>query len=203
MSWTNFNDAQDQQVFTLIPKGTLAKVRMILRPGGFDDPIREWTHGYATRNDNTGAIYLKAEFVVLEGQYAQQKVWSLIGLHSDKGPEWATMGRAFVKGVLNSARGLLPGDESDKAKKSRCIHDLSELDGIEFVARIDVEKDSNGDQHNVIKAAITPEHQDYQKLMGLVAQALPVKSHLSSPSAPAASPAPSATSSITRPSWAQ
>ena len=200
MSWTNFNDAQDQQVFTVIPKGTLAKVRMTLRPGGYDDPSREWSGGYATCNNTTGAIYLKAEFVVLEGDYARQKIWSLIGLHSNKGPEWANMGRAFVKGVLNSARGLHPGDETDKAKTARCIHDLSELDGIEFVAKIDVEKDSNGDQRNVIKTAITPDHKEYQRLMGLAVQALPAKDPFSSPSAPAAPPAPS---SMSRPSWAQ
>ena len=35
--WCDFNDVQ-QQHFDLIPKGTLARVRMTLKPGGFDDP---------------------------------------------------------------------------------------------------------------------------------------------------------------------
>jgi hypothetical protein len=37
-SWNDFNDAQSNT--NLIPKGTLAKVRLTIRPGGFDDPRR-------------------------------------------------------------------------------------------------------------------------------------------------------------------
>ena len=33
--WNDFNDAQSNT--NLIPKGTLAKVRLTIRPGGFDD----------------------------------------------------------------------------------------------------------------------------------------------------------------------
>ena len=45
--WNDFNSAQDNA--NLIPKGTLAKVRLTIRPGGFDDPAQGWTGGYATR----------------------------------------------------------------------------------------------------------------------------------------------------------
>ena len=34
--WNDFNSAQSNS--NVIPKGTLAKVRLTLRPGGFDDP---------------------------------------------------------------------------------------------------------------------------------------------------------------------
>ena len=50
----------------LIPKGTLAKVRLTIRPGGFDDASQGWTGGYATRG-STGAVYLNAEFTVPRG----------------------------------------------------------------------------------------------------------------------------------------
>ena len=53
--WNDFNDAQSNT--NLIPKGTLAKVRLTIRPGGFDDPSQGWTGGYATRG-STGAVYL-------------------------------------------------------------------------------------------------------------------------------------------------
>ena len=39
--WNDFNDAQSNT--NLIPKGTLAKVRLTIRPGGFDDPSQGWT----------------------------------------------------------------------------------------------------------------------------------------------------------------
>ena len=57
--WNDFNDAR--QNTNLIPKGTLAKVRLTIRPGGFDDPSQGWTGGYATRG-TTGAVYLNAEY---------------------------------------------------------------------------------------------------------------------------------------------
>ena len=44
--WNDFNSAQDNA--NLIPKGTLAKVRLTIRPGGFDDPAQGWTGGYRT-----------------------------------------------------------------------------------------------------------------------------------------------------------
>ncbi len=36
-AWNDFNDAEQQQHFDLIPKGTVAKVRMTIKPGGHDD----------------------------------------------------------------------------------------------------------------------------------------------------------------------
>ena len=52
-SWNDFNDAK--QNANLIPKGTLAKVRLTIRPGGFDDPEQGWTGAYATRG-TTGSV---------------------------------------------------------------------------------------------------------------------------------------------------
>jgi len=64
-SWNDYNDTT--QTPNLIPKGTLARVRLTIRPGGFDDANQGWTGGYATRG-STGAVYLNGEFVVLDGQ---------------------------------------------------------------------------------------------------------------------------------------
>ena len=77
MTYFDFNDANDQNSFDLIPKGTLVRVRLSIRPGGFDDAAQGWDGGYATRNANTGSVYLNCEFVVLEGEYARRKLWSL------------------------------------------------------------------------------------------------------------------------------
>ena len=43
MSWNDFNSADDQSGFDVIPKGTLAKVRMTIKPGGHDDASQGWT----------------------------------------------------------------------------------------------------------------------------------------------------------------
>ncbi len=195
--WNDFNDAQSNA--NLIPKGTLAKVRLGLRPGGFDDPAQGWTGGYATRG-STGAVYLNGEFTVLEGQYARRKIFTLIGLYSPKGPDWANMGRSLIRGMLNSARGISDKDQSPQAQAARRISGFADLDGLEFVARIDVGTDAMGEEKNEIRAAVTPDHRDYARLMGTA----PAPMAPTGPTAPASAPqAPTAPATPGRPSWAE
>jgi hypothetical protein len=56
-------------------------------------------------------------------------------------PLW---GRAFVKGILNSSRGLHPQDNSPQAQQARRIQGFADLDGIELVAKVEMDKDSLG-----------------------------------------------------------
>ncbi len=165
MSWNDFNSAEEQREFDVIPKGTLVKVRMTIKPGGHDDHTQGWTGGYATRNEDTGSVYLNGEFVVLDGQYARRKVWSLIGLHSNKGPEWGNQGRSFIKSILNSSRGIQPKDNSPQAQNARRIQGLGDLDGIEFVVKIGMDKDLYGEPKNIINVVVLPDHKDYVALM--------------------------------------
>ena len=165
-AWNDYNDAQSNP--NLIPKGTLAKVRLTIRPGGFDDPSQGWTGGYATRG-STGAVYLNGEFTVLEGPYAKRKIFTLIGLYSPKGPEWAGMGRSFLRGMLNSARGISDKDVSPQAQAARRIGGFADLDGLEFVAKIEHGTDAGGETKNEIRMAVTPDHRDYAQAMGRIA----------------------------------
>ena len=164
----DFNSSENQSNFDLIPNNTIAKVRMSIKPGGYDDQNQGWVGGYATRNENTGSIYLSCEFVILEGEYARRKVWGLIGLYSNKGPEWGNMGRSFIKAILNSARGFLESDNSPAAQNARKINGIGDLDGIEFVAKITTKKDQNEELRNEIRFAITPDNKDYKSVMGSI-----------------------------------
>lgn len=197
-SWNDYNDAQ--QNAALIPKGTLAKVRLTIRPGGFDDPSQGWVGGYATRGAS-GAVYINGEFTVLEGPYARRKIFTLIGLYSPKGPDWANMGRSFVRGMLNSARGISDKDMSPQAQAARRITGFADLDGIEFVARIDVGTDANGEAKNEVRSAVTPDHKGYATVAGNQPAAMPA---YAPPSVPPAVSAPPATPGGTvRPTWAR
>jgi len=203
-NWNDFNDAEQQPSFDLIPKGTVVKLRMTIKPGGHDNAEMGWTGGYATESFDTGSVYLACEFVVLEGEYAKRKLWSNIGLHSAKGPAWGSMGRSFIRAVLNSARGVSPQDNSPQAAAARRIRDFSDLDGIEFVARVDVEKDAKGENRNVIKQAIEPDHRDYAAAMGRPTYApSPTPQAPAKPSQPAAQPPQRAQAPVTKPVWAQ
>src|SRR3989338_10894397 len=113
MSWNDFNDAQDQNNFDIIPEDTLVRVRLAIKPGGFNDTGQGWNDGYATYKADSGAVFLACEFTIVQGEYAGRKVWSNIGLFSKKNDnKWGDMGRYFIRGILNSARGINPQDES-------------------------------------------------------------------------------------------
>lgn len=188
----DFNNSENQSSFDAIPNNTLAKVRMSIKPGGYDDPSQGWVGGYATKNDATASVYLSCEFVILEGLYAKRKVWGIIGLHSNKGAEWGNMGRSFIKAILNSARGVSENDNSPAAQNARKINGFADLDGIEFVAKITTKRDQNEELRNEIRFAITPDHKDYQALMGSIAAPM-AKTSVNQAPAPAAN----------RPAWAR
>jgi hypothetical protein len=205
-SWGDFNDAEAQQSgFNLIPKGTLVPVRMTLKPGSYDDPSQGWTGGYATQSFDTGAIYLAAEFVVTAGEHAKRKMWSNIGLQSPKGPTWGQMGRTFIRALLNSARNVHPQDNSPQAATARRIQGFADLDGIEFLVRVDIEKDTKGEDRNVVKVAVEPDHPDYARLMGVPPK--PGVSPTPTPSTPVApaqsAQAPARPAVSGKPAWAQ
>ena len=204
-AWNDFNDAEQQQSFDLIPKGTVAPVRMTIKPGGHDDAAQGWTGGYATQSFETGSIFLACEFVILDGEYARRKMWSNVGLHSSKGPAWGNMGRTFIRAVLNSSRNIQPQDNSPQAAAARRIQGFNELDGIEFVARIDVEKDGRGELRNVVKMAVEPDQPDYPRGATSAAQR-PAAAYQASPtsSAPAQAHTQTHRAPVSgKPSWAQ
>lgn len=207
-SWNDYNDAQSNP--NLIPKGTIAKVRLTIRPGGFDDPSQGWTGGYATRG-GSGSVYLNGEFTVLEGPYAKRKIFTLIGLYSPKGPEWAGMGRSFLRGMLNSARGISDKDVSPQAQAARRIGGFADLDGLEFVAKIDHGTDAGGEVKNEIRMAVMPSHRDYAQAMGSInapagyastAQAMPATPAMHQGAFPASAQQP-AVGADPRPTWAR
>ena len=211
-AWSDFNDAEAQQSgFNLIPKGALVPVLMTLKPGGHYDANQGWTDGYPTQSPKTGAVYLAAEFVITGGEYAKRKMWSNIGLYSPKGSTWTQMGRTFVRAALNSARNVLPQDSSPQATSARRIQGFVDLDGLEFVVRVDIEKDDRGDDRNVVKTAVEPDHSEYARIMG-VSSKLNANAAVQGSAAPSSAPAQTTGSTAPtpqrapvsgKPAWAQ
>lgn len=191
-AWSDFNDAEAQQSgFNLIPKGALVPVLMTLKPGGHYDASQGWNDGYLTQSSRTSAVFLSAEFVITGGEYAKRKMWSNIGVYSPKGPTWTQMGRTFVRAALNSARNVLPQDNSPQAAAARRIQSFADLDGLEFIVRVDIEKDDRGDDRNVVKMAVEPDHPDYARIMGVPSK-LASSTHAPTAAAPQATPAKNA-----------
>ena len=181
--WNELNTYEEPaSSYSLIPNGTIAKVRMIIKPGGYNDQAQGWSDDYATKSIISGTIYLDTEYVILEGKYAKRKIWGIIGLYSQNGPEWANMGKAFIKSIMNSAKAISPKDNSDTAVAARNIDSFKPLDGIEFIARIDTTKDQNGNDRNEIRAAITCDHKDYAAVMGRVSSQINNNANVNRPS---------------------
>jgi hypothetical protein len=138
----NLNNAPTQKSFELIPGGSIVKVLLKIKPGGY------------------------GEFTIIEGEYKDRKVWSMIGLHSNKSDLYALSGRAFIRAIVESKRGIASRDNSPEAQQARMFKGFSELDNIVFVAKIDVTKDSKGEYRNEIRYAVTAEHPKYTDVMG-------------------------------------
>ena len=160
--WNNFNDAEDQMSYELIPHKTIAKVQLSLKKG--NHVTKEWSDGYATKSKSGTCLYLACEFVILSGEYENRKVWSNIGLHSDNSPKFAQMGRTMIKAILDSAHSLHPTDKSPKAEKLRIIKSFADLDNLICVAEITI-NDKGDKPRNEIKTIITPDHARYSEFM--------------------------------------
>lgn len=160
--WNNFNDAEDQMSYELIPNKTIAKVRLILKKG--NHVTKEWPEGYATLSKAGTSIYLACEFVILGGEYENRKVWSNIGLHSDKSPLYAEIGRSMIRAILNSAHGLHSKDKSPEAEKQRQIKSFADLDNLVCLAEITI-NDKGYKPRNEIKTILTPDHAEYSEYM--------------------------------------
>lgn len=178
----SFNDAQPQQYgeFELIPDGTVAPVRLIVR---------------GEKVTKAGdARMLDCEFVVTAGTYAKRKVWSnmMITSNGSDGHDKAVqITMSSVRAMLESAYGIAEDDKSPEAMQARTINDWPDLDGLEFVAKFGIEKSKDpkyGDKNTVRAVGMkAPEYAGFK----------PAKPKAAKPAA-AAAPAPSGG----RPAWA-
>jgi hypothetical protein len=152
----DFNDAKQQSEFGLIPANTIAKVRLVLKPGNdFSDP-------FLTRSKNGDSAYLDCEFIILEGQFARRKIFDKIGISGVD--NWVNMGKARIRAILESAKNINPKDISEAAVTARKISSFEDLDGLEVIIRIGIKSDKSGSypDKNRVLSIITPDNELYQ-----------------------------------------
>jgi hypothetical protein len=121
----DFSDADEQQEFTLIPADTIAKARLEIKPG-YEMSDRFLT---ASKHSDSSSIAHGSE-----GPYARRIVFDLIGVYGNE--MFVNKGRARIRVILESARGIDPKDESEEAMKARKISSYEELDGLEVTIKI-------------------------------------------------------------------
>ena len=150
MTEINLNDAEiSTGDYELIPDGTIAKVSMLVKPGGEGEG--GWLTEAASKN-----LYLNCEFVVTEGKYARRKFWQVLvlvgGKKNEKGESMsANISKATLRAIVESAKGVDPKDTSEDAKSKRVLQSFDDLNGLEFTAKIKIEKGRDGyaDKNNL------------------------------------------------------
>jgi hypothetical protein len=158
----DFNTADEQRGFEVLPAGTIVPVIMKIRPGQAGE------NGWLTFSKNSDAEMLDCEFIVTEGPYAKRKFWQYLvisgGKRNDKGESIAgNISRSTLRAILESARNIMPDDSSDEARNKRRVNGLQDFDGICFLAKLSVEKDKTGQysDKNKIQTVITPNMKEY------------------------------------------
>lgn len=159
MNAFDFNDAAPQRgEFELVPDNTVAIVVAKLRPGGHGP-------GGWLKNSKTGeCLMLDFEFVVDGGPHDRSKFWDLFVTEGETEGQKKAAGitRSKLRAMLESARGVMPGDDSEGAMKKRHADGWGTFDGLRFCAVIGLEE-AKGEYKakNVLKAAVTPDESDY------------------------------------------
>jgi hypothetical protein len=149
----NFNDVEPPKN-DLIPEGTVVKVRMFVKSGGYGKD------GALSMSKRTEGLFLKAELTVIEGEYTFRKIYDVFGVSShDTESQWAKMGLQRLRAILESAYNIEPSDNSPFAKSKREITGYMDFNGLEFLIKVRVEKSENNryPPQNRVKAVITPD----------------------------------------------
>ncbi|WP_048758077.1 hypothetical protein, partial [Afipia felis] len=168
----DLNDAEPQRSSDLIPDGAFAKVALAIRPGGVDGATPMDTGILkASMQPGSDVAMLDCEFTVIEGPHIRRKFWQALTVSGGKVDEkgvslgWLITKRT-IRGVIESALGIDPADESPQAKAKRTLPGLKALDGITFVAKIKVEPGRDGHpEQNRLDIAVTPDLPEWAKVM--------------------------------------
>lgn len=182
----DFNNADAQREGGVIPDGTIAVVHMTVRPGNAGEG------GWLKRSKSGDSQALDCEFTIVEGQFAKRKFWSLFTVEgtTDGHAKAAEISASRLRGILESARGIRPDDESDAAKNARRVTSWGDFDGIRFVAKIGVEKGKDGyKDKNTLDIAVTPDRKAWVKVEQVAKQATLAPSIAAAATPAAAKPA--------------
>jgi hypothetical protein len=159
----DFNNAEAQREGGLIADGTVAVVHLTVRPGNSGEG------GWLKRSKDGGSQAMDCEFTVVEGPFAKRKFWSLFTVEgtTEGHAKAAEISASRLRGILESAKGIRPDDESDAAKNGRRVTSWGDFDGLRFVAKIGVETAKPGSGYkdkNTLDAAVTPDRKAWVKV---------------------------------------
>lgn len=177
----DFNQAGPQREFgATIPDGTFVWVVGHLKDGGFTPPwAAPQDRGLfkQSKDMNSDTVMLDWEFTVQWGQHDKRKIFQMMtiagGQLDDHGQsKGGNISKSMLRAMIESAKGILPTDESPQAVAARTVEYLRQLDGIPFGCRVEVEEGQDNPQGGVypdknripIGGVVTPEMPEYAML---------------------------------------
>jgi hypothetical protein len=148
------NTAQKQKGFDLIPTGTVCSVVLNLR-------------GLKDTNARDGKM-LDCEYTVSSGDFSTRKIWELSMISGNGGEGHTTavdISMSRLRAFLESAFAIESEDESEEAQAARVIEDWTDIDGLEVLVKIGVEKskDPQYPDKNRIVAFVGPDSKDWEE----------------------------------------
>lgn len=164
----DFNGAEEQRADGLIPDGTYCLLRANIIPGKYTLPESEPADtDLLTASKSSSAIMLNFEFTVLAGPYRGRKLWRYMvvagGQVDDDGISKACkITQQTLRAMLESALGIDPKDQSERAVSARTINSFSDLDGLEFAAKIGIEPGGQYPDKNKISYVVVPGGEEYE-----------------------------------------
>jgi hypothetical protein len=202
----DYTDAPPPQERELIPAGTIATLRMHIRPGDCGED------GMLKRSKTGDCEMLDIEYLVIDGPYEKRKFWENLVLDgtTDGHREAEKISRGKLRQIIESAFDIKPSDVSQQARAARS-KDLKDFEGMTFTAKIGIEKggpkkDGNGNwpDKNIIAGVITPDKREWRRVEqpppfngggAAAGTSAPSTSSTSAPSTPALP--------VARPNWAK
>lgn len=151
----DFNDAESNTSFDVIPSGTVAPMILTIKPGSTGEG------GWETTSGASNYTWLSCEFTITEGKFANRKFWQNM-MVSGPSEQAINITRSTLRGILESGRGIKPDDEGDDAKAKRKVANYGDFSGLEFVGKIGIEKGTGGySDKNKLIAAVPVTSKDY------------------------------------------
>jgi hypothetical protein len=138
----------------LIPASTLATVLMRILPGGVGEGQ------LLVRSKEGDCEMLRIEYVVVDGPYSRRKIFEnqiIVGTTQPQ-QDMAASYRSKRKAILQSARGIKESDTSPEAR-AKYQADLKDFDGLNFIAKIGIEKGKGGYPDKNTVTPVTPDNQ--------------------------------------------